>query len=74
MKLRCPRNINHKQFIRESYDIRGNRVNIEVVDEYGRFIDDQLDLYTGDVRYEYICLECKASVKEGSTNRTDHKM
>ena len=73
MKLRCPRNINHKQFIRESYDTGGNRVNIEVVDEYGRFIDDQLDLYTGDVRYEYTCLECKAPDKEEGSNSSKHK-
>ena len=74
MKLKCPKNINHKQFIRKSYDTRGNRVNIEVVDEYGRFIGNQLDLYTGDVRYEYICLECKAPIKEGSTNSSNHEM
>jgi hypothetical protein len=74
MKLKCPKNINHKQFIRESYDTRGNRVNIEPVDEYGRFIGNQLDLYTGDVRYEYICLECKTPIKEGSTYNFNHKM
>ena len=68
MKLKCPKNINHKQFIRKSYDTRGNRVNIEVVDEYGRLIGDQLDFYTGDVRYEYTCLECNASVKEENSN------
>ena len=74
MKLECPQNNNHKQFIRESYDTGGNRVNIEVVDEYGRFIGDQLDLYTGDVRYEYFCLECKASVKEQGSNNSKHKI
>jgi len=74
MKLKCPQNNNHKQFIRESYDTEGNRVNIEVVDEYGRFMGDPLDLYTGDVRYEYFCLQCKASVKEKGGNNSKHKM
>ncbi|MGD2149241.1 MAG: hypothetical protein PVJ20_13995 [Desulfobacterales bacterium] len=73
MKLKCPQNNNHKQFIRESYDTRGNRVNIEVVDEYGRFMGEQLDLYTGDVRYEYFCLQCKVPVKEEGNN-SKHKM
>ena len=64
MKLVCPKNDNHKKFLRESYDRKGNKVNVEIVDEYGRFIGDQLDLYTGDVRYKYFCLECKATARE----------
>ena len=64
MKLRCPQNRDHKQFFRESYDANGHKVNIEVVDEYGRFIGDQLDLYTGDVKYKYLCITCKAIAKE----------
>jgi hypothetical protein len=73
MKLKCPQNNNHKQFIRESYDTGGNRVNIEVVDEYGRFMGDPLDLYTGDVRYEYFCLQCKTSVKEEGKARNQNR-
>ena len=64
MKLRCPQNRDHRQFLRESYDANGHRVNIEVVDEYGRLIGDQLDLYTGDVTYKYLCLACRVVAKE----------
>jgi hypothetical protein len=59
MKLVCPQNGLHQKFLRESYDDRGQRVNTEVVDEYGR-----LDLNTGDVRYRYLCLECGAPARE----------
>ena len=58
MKLICPKNGEHKQFLRESYNDKGAQVNIELVDEYGRFLGDQLDLYTGNVRYTYICSDC----------------
>ena len=58
MKLICPKNGEHKQFLRESYNDKGAHVNIELVDEYGRFLGDQLDLYTGNVRYTYICSDC----------------
>ena len=68
MKLKCPQNNNHKQFIIESYDTKGNRVNVEVVDEYGRLAGEQLDFYTGDVRYEHFCLQCKVPVKEEGSN------
>jgi hypothetical protein len=64
MKLVCPTDKGHQRFLRESYDIQGNRVNVEVVDEYGRFMGDPLDLYTGDVTYRYFCLECNAPVGE----------
>ena len=52
MKLICPKNGEHKQFLRESYNDKGAQVNIEPIDEYGRFLGDQLDLYTGNVRYK----------------------
>ena len=58
MKLICPKNGEHKQFLRESYNDKGAQVNIEPIDEYGRFLGDQLDLYTGNVRYKYICSDC----------------
>lgn len=58
MKLVCQQNSSHKKFLRESFDVQGNKVNAEVVDEYGRFVGDQLDLYTGDVQYRFECLEC----------------
>ena len=64
MKLRCPQNRDHKQFLRESYDANGRLVNREIVDEYGRLNGDQLDLYTGDVKYKYSCIACKAIAKE----------
>ena len=52
MKLTCPQDDTHKEFRRESYDSKGNRVNVEITDEYGRLIGDPLDLYTGDVWYQ----------------------
>lgn len=58
MKLICPKNGEHKLFLRESYNHRGAVVNIEPVDEYGRFLGDQLDLYTGNVSYKYVCSDC----------------
>ena len=58
MKLICPKNGEHKLFLRESYDEYGAKVNVELVDDYGRFLSDQLDLYTGNVRYKYICSDC----------------
>ena len=61
MKLICIRNRSHKEFRRESYDDKDNRINVEIVDEYGRFIGDPLDLYTGDVRYQYFCAKCGAA-------------
>ena len=64
MKLNCPHDRTHKEFHRESYDNQGNRVNIEVVDEYGRLIGDPLDLYTGEVTYKYFCAECEATASE----------
>ena len=64
MKLICPQNTAHKEFRRESYDDRGNKVNVEIIDEYGRFIGDPLDLYTGDVRYQYFCVKCGATAIE----------
>ena len=64
MKLICPQNSAHKEFRRESYDDRGNKVNVEIIDEYGRFIGDTLDLYTGDVRYQYFCVKCGATAIE----------
>jgi hypothetical protein len=64
MRLVCPQNGNHTKFSRESYDTQGNKVNVEVVDEYGRFVGDQLDLYTGDVQYRFKCLECGSPALE----------
>ena len=64
MKLICPRSGDHKLFLRESYDDKGTKVNVELVDEYGRFISDQLDLYTGNVRYKYICADCQENAME----------
>lgn len=58
MRLVCPQNDSHAKFLRESYDAQGNKVNVEVVDDYGRLVGDALDLYTGDVRYSFFCLEC----------------
>ena len=66
MKLTCPQNSTHKEFRRESYDSKGNRVNVEIIDEYGRLIGDPLDLYTGDVRYQYFCVKCDATAREGN--------
>jgi hypothetical protein len=64
MRLVCHQNVSHKRFSRESYGTQGNKVNVEVVDEYGRFVGDQLDLYTGDVQYRFICLECGSPALE----------
>lgn len=64
MPLVCPQNTSHKSFLRESYDARGTRVNTEIVDEHGRLAGDQLDLYTGDVRYRFSCLECGLPASE----------
>lgn len=64
MRLVCPQNAGHLRFLRESYDARGDKVNSEIVDEYGRLVGDRLDLYTGDVRYRFSCLECGASALE----------
>jgi len=64
MRLICPRAADHKKFLRESYDARGNKVNREVVDDYGRLEGDQLDLYTGDVSYRFECLECGSAATE----------
>ena len=64
MKLICTQDITHKEFRRESYDSKGKIVNVEPVDEYGRFIGDPLDLYTGDVVYRYLCAECGATARE----------
>ena len=64
MRLVCPQNVSHKKFLRESYDAQGIKVNVEVVDEYGRVMIDQLDLYTGDVYYRFECLECGSPASE----------
>jgi hypothetical protein len=64
MRLVCPQNGLHQKFLRESYDDRGQRVNAEVVDEYGRLVGEPLDLYAGGVRYRYLCLECGAPARE----------
>lgn len=64
MRLVCPQNANHKKFLRESFDSQGDKVNAELVDEYGRFLGNQLDLYTGDVRYRFACLECGSPAAE----------
>ena len=64
MKLICPQNGEHKLFLRESYDENGAKVNVELVDDYGRFLGDQLDLYTGNVRYKYICSDCEETAME----------
>lgn len=64
MRLICPQNDSHTKFFRESYDAQGNKVNLEVVDGYGRLVGDPLDLYTGDVRYSFFCLECGAAALE----------
>ena len=64
MKLICPKNVEHRLFLRESYDDKGARVNVELVDEHGRFLNDQLDLYTGNVRYKYICSDCEETAIE----------
>lgn len=64
MKLVCPQDQDHRRFLRESYDHRGRQVNVEMVDAYGRFIGDRLDLYTGDVTYRYFCLECNVPAAE----------
>ena len=64
MRLICPRAAGHKKFLRESYDARGNKVNREIVDDYGRLEGDQLDLYTGDVHYRFECLECGSAAAE----------
>jgi hypothetical protein len=64
MKLTCPQDSTHKEFRRESYDSKGNRVNVEILDEYGRFIGNPLDLYTGDVRYQYFCAKCDLTAIE----------
>ncbi len=64
MKLVCPQSRDHKNFLRESYDSRGNLLNLEIVDEFGRFLGDWLDLYTGDVSYRYLCAECRQEAME----------
>ncbi|MEJ2070737.1 MAG: hypothetical protein P8X65_01785 [Syntrophobacterales bacterium] len=64
MRLVCFQNVSHKKFSREAYDAQGNRLNIEIVDEYGRLVGDPLDLYTGDVYYRFACLECGSPAKE----------
>jgi hypothetical protein len=64
VKLICPKNAEHKLFFRESYNQRGAVVNIEPVDKYGRFLDDQLDLYTGNVSYKYVCSDCGETALE----------
>jgi hypothetical protein len=64
MKLTCPQDSTHKEFRRESYDGEGNRVNVEILDEYGRFTGDPLDLYTGDVSYQYFCSKCDVRARE----------
>lgn len=64
MKLICPKNSEHKLFLRESYDDKGAKVNVELVDDYGRFLGDQLDLYAGNVRYRYICSDCEEIAME----------
>lgn len=64
MKLICPKSGEHKLFLRESYDDKGAKINVELVDEYGRFLDDQLDLYTGNVIYKYICADCEETAME----------
>ncbi len=59
MKLYCPSaNPEHKLFRRESCDVHGSKLNEEIVDEFGRFVGDPLDLYTGDVTYRFFCVEC----------------
>ena len=64
MRLVCPQNVSHQKFSREASDAQGKRLNIEVVDEYGRMVGDPLDLYTGDVYYRFECLECGLPAKE----------
>jgi len=64
MRLVCPQNVSHTKFFRESYDDQGNKVNTELVDEYGRLVGDTLDLYTGDVQYRFGCLDCGAQALE----------
>ncbi len=64
MGLVCRQDASHTQFLRESYDAQGNRVNTEIVDEHGRLVGDQLDLYTGDVHYRFKCLECGSPALE----------
>jgi hypothetical protein len=64
VKLICPKNDEHKLFLRESYDDKGAKVNVELVDEYGRLLGEHLDLYTGNVRYKYICSECEETAIE----------
>jgi hypothetical protein len=64
MKLICPKNSEHKIFLRESYNDKGVKVNVELVDDSGKFLDNQLDLYTGNVRYKYICSDCAETAME----------
>ena len=64
MKLICPKNVEHRIFLRESYNDKGAKVNVELVDDCGRFLSDQLDLYTGNVRYKYICSDCTETAME----------
>jgi hypothetical protein len=49
MWLVCPQNVSHTKFFRVSYDAQGNKGNVELVDEYGRFVSAQLNFYTGEV-------------------------
>jgi hypothetical protein len=64
VKLICPKNDEHKLFLRESYNDKGAKVNVELVDDYGRLLSDQLDLYTGNVRYKYMCSDCAETAME----------
>jgi hypothetical protein len=64
MRLVCPQNRSHKRFLRESYDVQGNKVNVEVIDEYARLVGDPLDLYSGDIRYLFECIECGSPALE----------
>lgn len=64
MKLTCPNSTSHKTFLRESYDKAGKKVNVELMDEYARFIGDPLDLYSGDFTYRFLCAECREEAHE----------
>ncbi len=65
MKLSCPQNQEHRSFLRRSYDPQGREVNVEILDQFGRFFSgDQLDLYTGDVCYRFFCAVCGAPAIE----------
>lgn len=64
MLLVCRQDGSHTQFLRESHDAQGNKVNTEIVDEHGRLVGDQLDLYSGEVQYSFRCLECGSPALE----------